>query len=55
MNDYLTVRQVAASTGVSVSTVKRWIEQGLPKVQRGMGKILIPRKDLQQWLTPSNR
>lgn len=51
--EFLGIGQVADLTGVSSKTVRRWLTQGLPFVQKGTGqKILVRRTDIYEFLTP---
>ena len=49
---FLSVDHAAAYADVSVKTLKRWIQQGLPKYQAGpRSKVLIRLGDIEQFLT----
>jgi len=48
---FLSLEHAAAYADVSVKTVKRWIEQGLPKYQAGpRSKVLIRPGDIERFL-----
>lgn len=48
---FLSLDHAAAYADVSVKTIKRWIERGLPKYQAGPGsKVLIRPGDIEQFL-----
>ena len=52
--EYLRASEVAHLAGVSVRTVRRWIAEGmLPSVKVG-GVRLVPRKGLEQALSPAS-
>lgn len=40
MGDYMTVKELAASAGVTVRTVRRWIRSGRIPYRRGPGRRL---------------
>ena len=51
-SSYLSLKHAAAYADVSVKTVKRWIERGLPKYQEGpRSKVLIRPTDIEAYLT----
>jgi len=48
---FLSLEHAADYADVSVKTIKRWIEGGLPKYQAGPGsKVLIRPSDIEQFL-----
>jgi predicted site-specific integrase-resolvase len=48
---YLTKKEAAAVGRVSVKTVSRWLQMGLPYIQvTANGRILIKDEDLEQFL-----
>ncbi len=52
MPGFLPLEQAAAWAGVSVRTLKRWIERGLPRYQAGpRSKVLIRPADIEAYLT----
>jgi len=49
---FLSLEHAAEWADVSVKTIKRWIEGGLPKYQAGPGsKVLIRPTDIEAYLT----
>jgi excisionase family DNA binding protein len=51
--EYLRAGEIARLFGVSLRTVRRWIaEEALPSVKLG-GVRLVPRKGLEQLLSPA--
>ena len=49
---FLSLEHAADYADVSVKTVKRWIQQGLPKYQAGpRSKVLIRPGDIEAYLT----
>ena len=49
---FLSLEHAAQWADVSVKTIKRWIEQGLPKYQAGpRAKVLIRPGDIEVYLT----
>ncbi len=52
MAGFLSLEHAAQYADVSVKTLKRWIERGLPKYQAGLGrKVLIRPGDIEEFLT----
>ena len=52
--EYLRAGEIARLAGVSIRTVRRWIAEGmLPSVKVG-GVRLVPRKGLEQALSPAS-
>ena len=48
----MSLKEAAQWASVSVKTLKRWIERGLPKYQAGPnGKVLLRSKDIEAYLT----
>jgi hypothetical protein len=48
---FLSLEHAAQYADVSVKTIKRWIERGLPKYQAGpRGKVLIRPNDIEAFL-----
>ena len=48
---FLSLEHAAEYADVSVKTIKRWIERGLPKYQAGPGsKVLIVPGDIERFL-----
>jgi len=51
MTDYLTIQEAAAIARVSVSTMRRWVKEGLEKKQGRKGtRVLIERGELERYL-----
>ncbi len=49
---FLSLEHAATYADVSVKTIKRWIESGLPKYQAGpRSKVLIRPSDIEAYLT----
>ncbi len=49
---FLSLEHAAEWADVSVKTIKRWIERGLPKYQAGPGsKVLIRPRDIEEFLS----
>lgn len=50
---FLPLKGAAAWAGVSVRSLKRWIDQGLPYYQPyPRGRVLVKLSDIQDFLTP---
>lgn len=47
---YMTRLEVAAYTGLSLSTINRWLRAGLPRIKTPSGGILIDRERLDAFL-----
>ena len=47
---YLTTKQVAELTGLSVSTIQRGIRDGKLKVHQGTGRNLFLLKEVERWV-----
>jgi len=56
-SEYLTLRDVARHTGMSLNGVRVWVRRGaLPTTQLvPKGKHLVPRHDLERLLAPRER
>ncbi len=49
---FMPIVDAAAWAGVSRRTMKRWIDQGLPRYQAGArSKVLVRAADIEQFLT----
>jgi excisionase family DNA binding protein len=55
--EFLTLRDVAARTGLSLHAIEAWVRKGaLPTVQPvERGRHLVRREDLERILTPRTR
>ena len=47
---YLTIKDVAHFTSLSVSTIRRYVQKGELKCSRKSGKLLFWIKDVKRWL-----
>lgn len=54
--EFLTIKDILESHPISMRSVRRWIDRGLPIYQGGpRGKVLIRRQDLEQFLKKGTR